>query len=213
MVAGQRKDSDFMSAILHSVAGNPENQDRGIVLHDGPRIILCVADGAGGRNGGAEAATLAVKLIRQDAYLLSDADACVEALRKMDEAIAKDPIAGETTCVLAIVTPEEIFGASVGDSGGWWIPEGGNHVNLTEAQQRKPFIGCGSAWPVSFRQKNQPGNLLLATDGLLKYTSADRIVGICREQPVDVAARQLIELVRYPSGGFPDDVTLILTKL
>ena len=111
------------------------------------------------------------------------------------------------------MTPDEIFGARVGDSGVWWIPENGNHLNLAHAQQRKPFIGSGSALPVSFRHKNQPGNLLLATDGLLKYTSADRIVGICREQPVEVAARQLIELVRYPSGGLPDDVTLILTKL
>ncbi len=202
-----------MNASLQTAAGNPENQDRGLILNDGPRIILCVADGAGGRSGGTEAAALAVKLICQGAYLLGEADACVESLRKMDEVIAKDPIAGETTCVLAIVTPDEIFGASVGDSGGWWIPESGIHVNLTEAQQRKPFIGSGSALPVSFRHKNQPGNLLLATDGLLKYTSADRIVGICREQPVEVAARQLIELVRYPSGGLPDDVTLILTKL
>jgi len=202
-----------MNAIFQTVAGNPENQDRGLVLHDGPRIILCVADGAGGRSGGAEAATLAVKLIRQGAHLLSDSDACAEALRKMDQAVAKDPVAGETTCVLAIVTPEEIFGASVGDSDAWWISESGDHLNLTEAQQRKPFIGSDSAWPVPFRHKNQPGNLLLATDGLLKYTSAERIIGTCREQPVEVAAGQLIELVRYPSGGLPDDVTLILTKL
>jgi serine/threonine protein phosphatase PrpC len=213
MVAGERKDSDFMNACFQTAAGNPENQDRGLILNDGPRIILCVADGAGGRSGGAEAATLAVKLIRQDAHLLVDADACVEALRKMDGVTSKDPVAGETTCVLAIVTPEEIFGASVGDSGAWWISESVNHLNLTEAQQRKPFIGSGSAWPVPFRHKNQPGNLLLATDGLLKYTSAERIIGTCREQPTEIAARQLIELVRYPSGGLPDDVTLIITKL
>jgi serine/threonine protein phosphatase PrpC len=152
-------------------------------------------------------------LIHQDAIGLSNSDACLEALRKMDEAIAKDPVAGETTCALAIVTPDEIFGASVGDSGVWWIPENGNHLNLARAQQRKPFIGSGSAWPVAFRHQNQHGSLLLATDGLLKYTSAEQIIGICRAQPVEVAAKQLIELVRYPSGGLPDDVTLIITKL
>ena len=120
-----------MNAIIQTVAGNPENQDRGLIQHDGPRIILCVADGAGGRSGGAEAASMAVKLIRENAFLLGNDNSCVEALRKMDEAIAKDSIAGETTCALAIVTPEEIFGASVGDSGVWWIPESGNHLNLT----------------------------------------------------------------------------------
>ena len=202
-----------MNAILQTVAGNLENQDRGLVLHDGPRMILCVADGAGGRSGGTEAAALAEQLIRQDASLLIDAAACVKALSKLDEAIAKDPIAGETTCALAIVTPAGVFGASVGDSGVWWIPENGSHLNLTEAQQRKPFIGSGNAWPVPFQYQNQSGQLLLATDGLLKYTSAERIVAICREQPVEIAARQMIELVRYPSGRLPDDVTLILTKL
>lgn len=202
-----------MNAILQSVAGNPENQDRGLVLNDGQRIILCVADGAGGRSGGAEAASLAVKLIRQDASLLSNANACAEALRRMDAVMDKDSVAGETTCALAIVTPEEIFGASVGDSGVWWIPENGDPMNLSEAQQRKPFVGSGSAWPVPFQRRNQPGWLLLATDGLFKYTSAERIVGVCREQTVEFTSKQLIDLVRYPSGGLPDDVTVILTKL
>ena len=202
-----------MNAILQSVAGNPENQDRGLVLHDGPRLVLCIADGAGGRSGGAEAASLAVKLIRDDVFRLNNGAACVEALRLMDEAMARDSVAGETTCALAIVTPEEIFGASVGDSGVWWIPENGNLLILTEGQQRKPFVGSGGAWPVPFQRRNQPGWLLLATDGLLKYTSAERIVGVCREQPVEVATRQLIELVRYASGGLPDDVTVVLAKL
>ena len=165
-----------MSPILQTAAGNPENQDRGLVLHDGQRIILCVADGAGGLSGGTEAASSAVKLIRQNAIRLSDPDACAEALRSMDTAVAKDSDAGETTCALAIVTPDEIFGASVGDSGVWWIPENGNYINLSHAQQRKPFIGSGSAWPVPFRHQNQGGSLLLATDGLLKYTSAERII-------------------------------------
>ncbi len=202
-----------MHAILQTVAGNPENQDRGLILHDGPRLVLCVADGAGGRSGGAEAASLAMKLIREDAFGLNNCDACVEALRRMDEAMARDSAAGETTCALAIVTPEEIFGASVGDSGVWWIPENGDPLNLTEGQQRKPFVGSGGAWPVPFQRRNEPGWLLLATDGLLKYTSAERIVGVCREQPVELAAKQLIELVRYASGGLPDDVTVILAKL
>lgn len=213
MAASERKDSGLMNAIIQTVAGNPENQDRGLIQHDGPRIILCVADGAGGRSGGAEAASMAVKLIRENAFLLGNGNSCVEALRKMDEAIAKDSIAGETTCALAIVTPEEIFGASVGDSGVWWIPENGNYLNLTHAQQRKPFIGSGDAWPVPFHHLTQPGSLLLATDGLLKYTSAENIIGTCREHPAELGAKRLIELVRYPSGGLPDDVTVILTKL
>ena len=202
-----------MKPILLTVAGNPENQDRGLIIHDGPRVVLCVADGAGGLSGGMEAAGMAVGLIHQNASLLSNSDLCAEILRKMDSAIAEDSAAGETTCALAIVTPEAVFGASVGDSGIWLIPETGAHVNLTQAQQRKPFVGSGSAWPVPFRCARQIGRLLLATDGLLKYTSPERIIAVCRELSADVAAQRLIELVRYPSGVLPDDVTLILGEI
>jgi RNA:NAD 2'-phosphotransferase (TPT1/KptA family) len=34
-----------MNTILQTVAGNPENQDRSLVLHDGSRIVLCIANG------------------------------------------------------------------------------------------------------------------------------------------------------------------------
>jgi serine/threonine protein phosphatase PrpC len=200
-----------MKPILITSAGNPVNQDRGLVIDDGPQVVLCVADGAGGRSGGAEASSLAVELVRQNASQLSNADSCAEVLRNMDAVIAKDSIGGETTCALVIVTSEEVFGASVGDSGVWIIPEDGDHMDITQGQQRKPFVGSGSAWPVSFRLPRQIGYLLLATDGLLKYTSAERIVAACREHAPDVAAQRLVELVRYPSGALPDDVTIILT--
>lgn len=202
-----------MKPILLTVAGNPENQDRGVVIHDGPRVVLCVADGAGGRSGGTEAADMAVEFVRHNASRLSDSDPCAELLRELDANIAKDAIAGETTCIFAVVTVDEVFGASVGDSGAWLIPEEGPHVDLTRGQQRKPFAGSGSAWPVAFNQPRLNGFLLLATDGLLKYTSAERIAEIVRQAPVETAAQKLIELVRYPSGALPDDVTLILTKL
>jgi len=202
-----------MKPILLTVAGNPENQDRGIAIQEGARVVICVADGAGGLSGGAEAATLAIEMVRQNASLLNDTSSCAELLRKMDIAIAKDPIAGETTCVLVVVASKEIFGASVGDSGVWLIPENGSVLSLTLNQQRKPFIGSSNASPISFEQLYEKGSLLLATDGLLKYAAAERIAETCRENPAQLAAERLIELVRYPSGALPDDVTLILTKL
>jgi serine/threonine protein phosphatase PrpC len=202
-----------MKSILRTAAGNPENQDRGLIIYDGPRTVLVVADGAGGRSGAVEAASMAVELVRENVALMSDADVCAEVLRKMDAAISDDPIAGETTCALVIVTEEEIFGASVGDSGVWVIPENQAHIDLTYAQQRKPFIGCGGAFPVSFCCPRRAGGLLLATDGLLKYTSAERIIKTYQENPIELAADRLIELGRYPSGSLPDDVTLILAEL
>jgi serine/threonine protein phosphatase PrpC len=202
-----------MKPILLTASGNRENQDRGIIIHDGPRTLLCVADGAGGRSGGAEAANMAVELIRENVSSMNNADACAQVLRKIDEAIAEDSIAGETTCAFAVVTAEEIFGASVGDSGIWLLPKPEGQLDLTQVQQHKPFIGSGGAWPVPFQCPKQLGTLLLATDGLLKYTSAGRIISMCRENSIELAAQRLIELVRYSSGALPDDVTVILAEI
>jgi serine/threonine protein phosphatase PrpC len=202
-----------MNAFLQTAAGNPENQDRGAVIHCGSRLVLVVADGAGGRSGGTEAAIMAVEMIRQQSETLETADACVDLLQKLDRAIEQDRVAGETTCVITVWAGGAIYGASAGDSGAWLISPNGTPVHLTAGQQRKPFIGSGSAWPVPFCHQKPNGLLLLATDGLLKYTSIDRISEICRSEPPEVSARNLIELVRYPSGKLPDDVTLILGRI
>ena len=53
----------------------------------------------------------------------------------------------------------------------------------------------------------------MATDGLLKYAPAARIVEVCAGQDNEACATGLIELVRYRSGGLPDDVTVILAAL
>lgn len=201
------------NTVLETAAGNPENQDRGAIFHSPAGLILVVADGAGGRSGGAQAATMAVDVVRRGAHGLHDRDACVRLLEEMDQAIAKDTVAGETTCVLAIITDAQVCGASVGDSGVWMISQSGL-ADLTQGQSRKPFIGSGAAWPVPFvHDRRDATHLLLATDGLLKYTSAERILETCRAQDPDTAAQRLIELVRYRSGALPDDVTVILSRL
>lgn len=129
-----------MRPVLLTEAGGKDNQDRGLIVHDGPRLVLCVADGAGGISGGAEAATMVMEMVRQWSYQLVSANACVELLRKIDAVIAQDAQAGETTCVLVVATPTEIFGASVGDSGAWLIPSQGGHLNLTSGQQRAAYL-------------------------------------------------------------------------
>jgi len=199
-----------MNPVLLSVAGNPENQDCGLVVTAGSRTVLCVADGAGGLSGGTEAAVMAAEFVRQHAPRLASAGDCANLLQRADAAIAKDIAAGETTLITVVIDSTEIFGASVGDSGAWFIPPTGQWIDLSGRQQRKPFVGSGSARSVPFQRGGDAGLLLLATDGLLKYTSAERIVEICRHNAPDVAAQKLIELVKYPSGRFPDDVTVIL---
>jgi PPM family protein phosphatase len=196
---------------LETAAGNPENQDRGAVIDSRSGLVLVVADGAGGRSGGAEAAARAVEYVRQNAHELLDPDACVSLLLRMDQTISRDTTAGETTCIIAVTADKQVYGASVGDSGAWAIGQS-DFTDLTERQCRKPFLGTGGAWPMPFARDRKPGEcLLLATDGLLKYAPSDRIVATCRNHDPAQAARQLIELVRYQSGALPDDVTVIVT--
>src|SRR6185436_19272026 len=87
--------NETMKPTLLTAAGNPENQDRGLVLDLDSRLVLCVADGAGGRSGGAEAATMAVDFIRKQAATLENESSCMEALSRLDAAMEDDPLAGE----------------------------------------------------------------------------------------------------------------------
>jgi serine/threonine protein phosphatase PrpC len=202
-----------MDPILKTAAGNPENQDRGAIIRIAAGWVLVVADGAGGLSGGTEAAVMAIEFVREHADRLLDSAACAAVLQEMDQRVAADAKAGETTCVIAVIAVDQILGASAGDSGAWTI---GPSVitNLTQAQSRKPLIGSGCARPVPFDRRLVTGEyLLLATDGLLKYASAERIVAICRENEPNAATDKLIGLVRYPSGALPDDVTVIVTRL
>jgi serine/threonine protein phosphatase PrpC len=203
----------MMEPMIQTAAVDRENQDRGVVIVRGSRRVLAVADGAGGMSGGSEAAELAAALVRLNAGRLADAEACEAILREMDEAIARHPVAGETTCALAIAEGDQVFGASVGDSGVWLIGDN-DFLNLTENQARKPLLGSETARPVAFSRKTVPGErLLLATDGLLKYAPAERIAAICRQPSDQPAPNRLIDAVRYRSGRLPDDVTVIFAQL
>src|SRR5690348_12521313 len=104
-----------MKARLRTAASNPENQDRGAIFQRPASLVLAVADGVGGRSGGTEAAALAVRMVEERQLELTDAAACERLLREMDLAVAKDSVAGETTCALAVATGAAVYGASVGD--------------------------------------------------------------------------------------------------
>jgi serine/threonine protein phosphatase PrpC len=84
---------------------------------------------------------------------------------------------------------------------------------MTSGAGPKPWIGSGMARPVEFGKPiNYMTWLLLATDGLVKYTSPEVICDVVRSTPLDEAPRRLIELVRYPTGRLPDDVAVIVAR-
>lgn len=170
-----------------------------------------VADGVGGRAGGGAAADAVVQGVRELAERPGRWDA-VRWLAELDRRMAESGAVGETTAVVAKFTPLGLTGVAVGDSVAWWVTAD-DWGDLTAAAKPKPWVGSGAAVPVPFsRSLQHVGTLLLATDGLTKYTSAERIVDMIRTTPFDDTPRSLIELVRPPSGRLPDDVAVIVAR-
>lgn len=177
--------------------------------------IVAVADGAGGRVGGAEAAQIVVDEAAKVAPGVRDArDSRFWAhwLHEVDEIIRDDVQAGETTATIAAIGADFVAGASVGDSSAWLVGAG-HWSDLTENQTRKPFLGLGGASPLAFSTRLSNQTLLLATDGLTKYADWERLVQIACGAEIETAADELIAAVRYASGAFPDDVSCVLCRV
>jgi len=193
-------------------AGGKELQDRAEVFWLGSKLVLILADGAGGRSSRAEAAEF---VIRQAKQILHSADlspnGLSEFLKSIDRQMVADGNIGETTCVLTVLWQNSIIGASVGDSGAWCVSPSGVD-DLTCRQGRKPFLGTGGANPIGFARDALVGTLLMASDGLLKYTSSECIAAAALAANLENAAQNLIGLVRYASGALPDDVSVLLAR-
>jgi serine/threonine protein phosphatase PrpC len=198
----------FRTAQL-TVAHSPANEDRAAIVAVENRVVLAVADGAGGSGEGAHAAEAVVDRLRASADR-ADFDVA-EFLSECDHALAREGSGGETTAVVIVVDESGIRGASVGDSQAWIIAA--NQIfDLTERQVRRPFIGTGGVTPIAFSRGRLDGTLLLGTDGLFNYASVDRIRKIAAAEDFDGIPTRLIDCVRLRSGALQDDVTAIVCR-
>lgn len=168
--------------------------------------VLVVADGAGGTGDGARAAEAVIAAVATNLEL-HDAEAWAALLARVDMALRH----GETTVVVVSIAGDQLRGASVGDSGAWLIDADGYRV-LTEGQPRKPLLGSGRAVPVPFAASLGERTLLLASDGLLNYTSPQRITDLAMASTLPGLAKRLCDLVRLRSGALPDDVAVLLAR-
>jgi len=180
-------------------------EDRAAVFTRDAGLVVALADGAGGSRGGAAAAQAIVDAVRD----ADDTDWTTLMLR-VDDAFAVT--GGETTAVVLALDGDAVVGASVGDSGAWWIDDQGI-IDLTEKQIRKPLIGTGESSPFAFRLRGlERGTLLVASDGLWKYAKADDIARVARTADLAAAAAGLVDLVRLPTGTLQDDVAIVLCR-
>ena len=200
-----------MQAVVRVLAAGGSGEDRALALPAAGGYLVSVADGAGGTGNGAAAADRLIAFISE----LTDAAASTDwfdALCSFDDEIWGRRSGGETTGVVAFVTAERIVGASVGDSAAWLISPAGELTDLTANQRRIPFLGSGEALPVVFEAERGGGRLLLGSDGLFKYATAETIVALAARTSVAEAADALAHCVRLPSGGLQDDVAVVLVS-
>lgn len=203
--------SSFFKTHLATATAHSENQDRAAVIEYPHGIVLIIADGAGGMSGGREAADFVIQSLKEQ-FVSEDAFSnpliCYNLLREVDHQLYVHPLAGQTTAVVVAINEEFVCGASVGDSSAFLLQDNID-IELTAQQWQKPLLGSGIAEPTAYGPIPLNGILLLATDGLMKYSPLSKIRDIVLNNHLESVANQLIESVRYPSGNLPDDVTVI----
>ena len=186
--------------VIEIAAAKGSGQDRVRVVEIDGRLVIALADGAGGTGNGAIAAETIVAAIGSE----RTAAQCCELIENLDAQLG----GGQSTAVVLVVGTN-LVGASVGDSGAWLIRDDGVD-DLTQAQQRKPLVGDGCmATPI---EAGFAGTLLVASDGLLRYASRAAIAEIARSGDLAAAARALLQLVRLPTGELQDDVSVVLVR-
>jgi serine/threonine protein phosphatase PrpC len=190
--------------------GNPELQDRLEILRFSNQTVFIIADGVGGRSGAAQAAEFTIGSCRDAAPDLSGPAECFRLLCGVDQRIAQKPDCGETTAVIVVASSEGLFGANVGDSAAWlFAPDGKEELT----RLRKPYLGTGVAAPHQFARKFSQGTLVVASDGLWKYSSLESIEQKVRLANPERLAAELAALVRLRSGTFPDDVSIATGRI
>ncbi len=198
-----------------SLASNrPVSGDVAEIFERDDRLVVVIADGAGGIGGGAAASRAVLESVRRAAndreFPIDDVQRWAGLMRTTDaEVFARG--AGQTTAVVVVVGPQGILGVSAGDSEAW-VVTASRIDDLTVGQYTRRGVGTGQVAPFVFERTALSGVLLVATDGLMKYASPDVIAKVVRDGAMGLAADQLVELVRLPSRTVTEDVAVVLVR-
>ena len=206
--------------LVHSEAGDGHiNEDVAVVRpHPGDtNVLLCaLADGQGGRAGGAEAARVAAEEILRaassfPAAALAEASPWYAITSAADEAVCEEDAAGFCSLVCLCVSAGQVCGASCGDSAALLL-SGGSAVELTEQQRKNPPVGSSAARPVAFSARLQPGwKLLVVSDGVWKSVGWEQMAQIAARQQGQPMIEALRQAALASNGGrMPDDFSVVL---
>ena len=182
--------------------------------------ICALADGQGGRFGGALAAQLACRTCveaagaAEPAALAVRPDAWQTILQGADAAVAADPKAGFAALVAFSIHKDVISGATHGDTAAVAVDPGRPGVVLTERQHKDPPIGSGAARPVGFLARlAAPWTVLALSDGVWKYAGWNRVARAASM----LSGKNLLDSLRLDaalpgSRKLQDDFTLVVLR-
>jgi hypothetical protein len=201
--------------------GHPENEDAFLAnrLPGEPEgALVCIADGQGGRAGGARAARLACEVASAAACSrtleeLTDSRTWEAILSEADAAVAADAEAGFTTLIGFAIRNGFLVGASCGDSA-VFVVSGTDLLEPTERQFKNPPVGSGEATFIPFEAElTRPWRVLAMTDGVWKYAGWEKIATAARERGGEELLARLQSAARLRgTGAFPDDFTVVLIE-
>lgn len=183
-------------------------------------IWLCaLADGQGGRAGGARAAQLACRTVIEAAgehppEALTALSSWMGFLQRADEVVTADSEAGFTTLIGLCVVGDRVIGASCGDSAVLASSARGGAQELTRHQAKNPPIGTGDSVVTPFADSlSRPWLLLAMSDGVWKYAGWERIRNMASQFRGKALLDALQEAARLPrTGALQDDFTVVLLQ-
>ena len=190
-------------------------EDRAHFGKAGDVDIIIIADGAGGTSGGEEAAEAVVSMLKEHFSMHeapSDPMELEKLFRGIDLKLRLDPVAGESTGILVILTERYFLGVSAGDSEAWLFSDEFD-LELTKFQSRKPLLGTGKAVPVGFGPYERMGKLLVGSDGVFDFLEAPEIRKIVTTEPTEDAPKTLLRQIRLSNGELPDDFAAVVLSL
>lgn len=177
---------------------------------------LCfLADGQGGRAGGADAAQLAcrtsVELARKaHKHQLSNPVFWSTLLRQTDLAVSTDADAGYTTLVGFCIADGVLTGASSGDSAVLVVSGEIPPNEITASQLKNPPVGSGAAIFVPFAAPLvKPWTVVAMSDGVWKYVGWQRLTELIEAHRGQDLIEAVLSNARLPkSGQLQDDFTM-----
>lgn len=201
--------------------GHPVNEDAFLARPhsaDPDCWLVILADGQGGRAGGAHAAQLACETAAALASKVHPVDLVEssrwqEILSRTDAAVSADENAGFTTLIGLCIRTGRLAGASCGDSAAIAASRG-TLSELTSRQFKDPPVGSGEADFIPFEMDLvRPWRVLVMSDGVWKYAGWDKINNSFARFDGQELVAVLQNAARLrTSGTFPDDFTVVLLE-